>query len=482
MKIFDNFPFFVCLILNSVNIPLFTYSSNEGVSFFRETNKWHVKIAGNYQNFESASAQAVTLATYGITAFPAFNGSWNVYTGKYSDTRSLDTDFTKLTNILGNDNISKINPTSTSILLSDKNDIPLLLYDGIQGITVTPMAKANLNLNRLLKIDNDSKQIYRGSLELKRLTTSDMTVVNILPMEKYLYGVVPAEIGSSSPIEALKSQAVASRSYAYNNMGKYKALGFDLCNTVNSQAYKGFSFETDTVRTAVDSTNNMILKYNGLPAQSYFFASSGGSTEDIENVWGGTKIPYLSSVEDPYEDTKSSGYNWQLQLTAQKISSLIESKYKVGNIQDIKPTKKSKTGRVTELTIWGSKGIAKIPNDGVRLLNNLFSQSYSISNNAEFIVQGSDKSKSSMIVAGKKVITSTGISTVPGNSQKMVILANNNYIKSLTSAPTIYTFTGKGRGHGVGMSQIGARGFANKGYSFKDILTHYFTGIVVEQR
>jgi stage II sporulation protein D len=139
---------------------------------------------------------------------------------------------------------------------------------------------------------------YRGQLVI-RVTGGKLRAVNSLPLEQYLYAVVPIEIGSSGPAEALKAQAVAARSYA---LATRRTTGdFDLYPDVRSQSYGGANAEQPPTNAAVNATAGQVISYKGKVITAYYFASSGGRTASVQDVWGGNPVPYLVSVDDPYD-------------------------------------------------------------------------------------------------------------------------------------------------------------------------------------
>ena len=147
---------------------------------------------------------------------------------------------------------------------------------------------------------------YRGNLRAIH-SGSGFKVVNRLSLEGYLRGVVPRESPSSWPQAALRAQAVAARSYAVRGI---KDQGdFDLYCTVSSQVYNGYDGEADSTNAAVKATAGVVPTSGGRPIVAYFFSTSGGHTENIENVWGGSPVPYLKGVPDPY-DTASPYHRW----------------------------------------------------------------------------------------------------------------------------------------------------------------------------
>ena len=132
---------------------------------------------------------------------------------------------------------------------------------------------------------NDSN--YRGEIEVRRYSTSDMTVINVVSMQDYVYGVVPREIGGNSPLEAVKAQSIIARTYAAKNYDKRSNWGFNLTNTTDDQAYGGYDWENANSNLAVDETDGMVATYDGELIGGYYFSSSGGSYSASSFNWIG---------------------------------------------------------------------------------------------------------------------------------------------------------------------------------------------------
>lgn len=143
---------------------------------------------------------------------------------------------------------------------------------------------------------------YRGKIEVFVNARGSLTVVNVVPLEDYLLGVVPAELGLPQ-LEAQKAQAIAARTYAVANIGGYSKQGFDMVPTVWSQVYKGVSIETKMGTQAVNETRGMIAMYDGKPIMAYFTSTCGGRTENSENIFDKAE-PYLRGVECSLEGHK----------------------------------------------------------------------------------------------------------------------------------------------------------------------------------
>lgn len=150
--------------------------------------------------------------------------------------------------------------------------------------------------------------VYRGTLEIRTAVGPGLNAINALELESYVRGVVPNESPSGWPLEALRAQAVAARTYALaSNVG---GRGFDQYADVRSQVYRGYLSETPSTAVAVDTTRGEVVTYGGRVVVTYFFSTSGGQTEDIENVFSGAPPqPWLQGVDDPY-DNSSPYHRW----------------------------------------------------------------------------------------------------------------------------------------------------------------------------
>ena len=186
---------------------------------------------------------------------------------------------------------------------------------------------------------------YRGMLTFS-VTGNTMTAVNVVGLEEYLYGVVPSEMPQSYEKEALKAQAVAARTYAMTKLGAHVGSGYQLCDGVNCQVYKGYSNEAATTTAAVDATEGEIACYNGQPIEAVFSSSTGGYTESSENVWWAV-VPYLRAVPEIAEYGDNT---WTRELTLDELTQLLETKGAgIGKAKDIVITKLSTGGRVQEM-------------------------------------------------------------------------------------------------------------------------------------
>lgn len=312
---------------------------------------------------------------------------------------------------------------------------------------------------------------YREYLEFKRGNTS-IDVISNISMQAYLYGVVPSEIGGSAPIEAQKAQAVCARTYAVKNLNRHSKNGFNLCATTCCQVYFGIKNETNLSNRAVDETEGKVITYNGELITAVYSAHSGGITANVENVWG-SPYPYLKSVNDPH----CTDYTWTVDLDYDVITSSLNAKgYNLGTVIDIKINSTSSDNRVTKMTITGTNGTKVVERESARTILGLKSQCFYIADGTLTRSVLSASGVNSCDIIKKSILTANGTKTT-GNS---VAVKNGNGNITTLFATSGSKIVGTGYGHGVGLSQCGAMGFAKEGWDYIKILKHYYTGVEVE--
>jgi stage II sporulation protein D len=287
---------------------------------------------------------------------------------------------------------------------------------------------------------------------------------------------------SSWPVEALKAQAVAARNYAIVTMGRHNANGFDLCSTEHCQAYNGLDQEKSSTTEAVNATNGKIIIYNGKAISAFFHSSSGGHTEDSENVWG-TKTDYIRGVDDQY--SLGSPYdNWTFELNKTEVKEkLDQAEIDIGDIKDIRILEVSRYGRVTKLEIEGTRESKILEKEkvrsvlGTKLLKSIW---YSLKTDADVFVRGSLIGNSESGRASNMYVVSAAGKTKTGGSGSKVSVKGISSTLAYNVIPNTYVFNGKGYGHGLGMSQYGAKGMAEAGNNYQEILEHYYKGAKVQ--
>ncbi len=343
-------------------------------------------------------------------------------------------------------------------------------------------------MDRRLEIDGTE---YRGGLDFKTVNGKNV-ITNVVFMNNYLYGVISREMSPSWHKEALKAQAVCARNYAANNLNKHAEYGFDLCSTVCCQAYSGTRFETENSYEPVDDTANQVLTYKGELAELYYSAAAGDRTEDVENVWG-NKVPYLISVDNSYEDTANvTNGIWTGSLTVDEASTIMRNKgYDVGTVTSIKATEYTENDRVLKLEVKGTHGTKVFEREAARTIFNTVtkSQQYTVRGNGEAAqsvpsIRVTDgNSTADMMLNELVLLTGSGLSTFSGKQMYIsdgVSQETYTITESQAGENTGFVFEGVGWGHGIGMSQYGAKGMAEAGHSYVDILLHYFPGTNLE--
>jgi stage II sporulation protein D len=198
---------------------------------------------------------------------------------------------------------------------------------------------------------------YRGTLELHPSASGGLDAVNAVQIDEYVRGVVASEMPSGFPAEALRAQAVAARSYALAEMIN-GGDGYTLYDDTRSQVYGGVAAETAASDQAVADTTRQVVAYGDEIATTYFFSTSGGHTEDVENVFGGDKIPYLRGVADPY-DGASPYHRWTVTLTPAEMDSALSGLVK-GSLEKIDVTKRGASPRILSADLVGSDGTSTV--------------------------------------------------------------------------------------------------------------------------
>ncbi len=359
------------------------------------------------------------------------------------------------------------------------NYIRIYIDDILVGGSDSPIGvQAN---NAKLKLDNNKN--YRGIMEISRIAGGNLKIINQLSLQEYLYLVVPSEIESSSHIEALKAQAVAARTYTLTGMNRHSADGFNVCSTTHCQVYGG-TVEAISTNKAVDETKDVVMTYDGKLVEAYYFSTSGGYTEDVLNVWT-ADLPYLKAVEDPYEAKTKP---WVVTYTKQELEDILTKQgVNIGEVTNLKATEYTAAGRANKILFVGTNGTKEYAKEYARTLFNLRSRMY--------IIEGgnSQTTTSNIKIVDKdgnittKDVNTNNLQTVDGKSinsdtKIMTVDGEKNIEKETqTQGTDTYVFTGYGYGHGVGMSQNGAKGMANAGFAYEDILKHYYTGITIQK-
>lgn len=292
--------------------------------------------------------------------------------------------------------------------------------------------KVNGKQRRLpLRLRPDGGQIYvnnrpyRGTLEIAD-GKDGLLIINEVPMEFYLAGIINHEISSKWPEDVIKTQAVIARTYALFNRNKRAKNPWHVDSSVMGQVYGGSSSEDHAAIAAVRATTGEVLMFQGDPALTVYHSNAGGMTDSARDVWS-RDYPYLVPVESPF-DAGAPRYEWDhAASTADLGEKLRRAGKKVGDPIELEVMEKTVAGRVRVLAIRDKDG-------------------------QELRVSGEDLRS----ILGYSVLRSAIFSVEKGGE--------------------IFLFKGKGSGHGVGLSQWGAKGMAENGYSYRQILEHFYPG------
>ncbi|WP_170291925.1 SpoIID/LytB domain-containing protein [Heliobacterium mobile] len=335
---------------------------------------------------------------------------------------------------------------------------------------------------------------YRGSLRvyyLRSQGTNSLALINVIDMESYLNGVVGMEIGSGAPEEAIKAQALASRTYALQQRDRRDSFGYyyDVQATQSSQVYQGIAGETPRVTQLVNATRGQVVTYDGKLIEAVFHSNSGGQTEDARYVWN-SDVPYLRGVpapEDKYaEEMKGSAalaYHWRKPVTARQLAgqTLSLTGKDPGDVKSLRIAETSPSGRVTRLEVIGTKGIISVDKTKVRQLVDTPSTKFTISGSG-----GSGSADLQVLSNGSSGVTKTTVATTGSYQLKSSGLAvltatataisaeGTTTLSGSSSTANEFILDGYGFGHGVGMSQWGAMGLAKAGKKYNDIIEHYY--------
>lgn len=304
----------------------------------------------------------------------------------------------------------------------------LYLKTGRDGIVFDGKEYTSIKIEAKSGVEIDGKR-YRGKIEIVR-DSSRLLVINQLFLEDYLVGLINQEISSKWPMESVKAQAVVARTYALYEKKNRKDPRYDLESTVKSQVYGGIDSEDDLARKAVKETEGEVIYHNGEIIQSLYHSSCGGKTEAAAEVWG-KDIPYLRSIKDPH-CTEAPNYFWQYNIDLNDLRKrLMRFDGDIGEIESVSIAKRSATGRVTGISVRHGNG--------------------------------------SVLIAGKDFREALGYENLRSTDFTLKIKGDSVY------------FAGSGGGHGVGMCQWGAKGMAEEGKSYRDILNWYYPGGIIRK-
>ncbi len=295
----------------------------------------------------------------------------------------------------------------------------------------------------VISVKIPERRVYRDyeaqSLRLS-IKYGRMALINYLPLEMYIARVIPEEMDAEHfTLEALKAQAVVARTWSLKNMGRHKRFGYDFCDSPHCQVYKGRKQVSRRAEKAAKMTLGEVLTYQGRLAEAFYHSTCGGNTVFVEEVWGGRRIAHLARVEDRFKlgnrayCAPSPYARWQLLTSLRRVERALKKKSvlpKKAVLKSVKVDFINRSGRVKRIRLVTNQGERLVESGDFRkILNREFGKRRLLSHFYEIQVDG----------------------------QQFRVL-------------------GRGLGHGVGLCQWGARGMAQHGFSYVEILQHYFKG------
>lgn len=313
-----------------------------------------------------------------------------------------------------------------------------LLEQRLRKVTIIAGSKKRLRLN---------DRMFHGIFEFYPLKGDSFYTVNVINIEDYLRGVLQPEIGNRTEeeFEAVKAQAVAARTYAFITKDKYPDREYDLVNDIGDQVYTGVAGEQDLTNRAAKATRGEVLMYENELVDAYYHSTCGGKTDNIEEVWDKGARPYLVGVTDSDFCRWSKFFEWNELYPTAELLDHIRNYIKTAN-GDI-----GKIGeRLIEATISDRTTGGRVK--AIKLTTN----------------------------RGSVVLRKDQIRWAFGRHDKPGIMPSTNFVINLDRDENGIVqqvhVTGYGYGHGIGMCQCGAIGMARVGYTYQQILTHYYTG------
>jgi SpoIID/LytB domain protein len=422
-------------------------------------------VLSSHSTFESAEASAEKWRKQGIETEIAQPERWQVWAK-----RSIYT--TPLLRRLLIENLQSQGFNGAyldSKVLSEKAKLSLVVR-GDRILVDSLEIKTKKNRFTLVEgKENSTSTLYAGNLRVQPNAYGDFTLVDLVSLETYLRGVVPFEIGADAPTNALQAQTIVARTYALRNLRRFAVDNYQLCATVHCQVYKGLNGTNPTIDRAIAATKGSVLTYQNELVDALYYSANGGVTAYFNDVWDGQERPYLQPIIDAQkkvwdlsaqpltseEDVRrfinlNKGFNekegktfrWRKQIKVEDLNNSLRDYLQRSNssfgdfssIENINIGKRSRSGRILAMEIKTDKGAIELNKNEIRsAFRDIFSTLFYLEPSFD---------------------------------------SNNNL--------TAYNFIGGGFGHGVGLSQHGARNLAKLGWSASQILQFYYPGTKVQ--
>ena len=423
-------------------------------------------VLGNYSTFETAENNANSWRDVGIEVEIVQPGRWQVWAKR----DVYDTPIIRRLLLQSLQDNGYNSPYIDSELVSTIPQVKINIdgqeyYDNeIEIDTQKSRVRVQTTSNK-----SQTNHIYGGSLQLQPNAYGNFTLVNHVPLETYLRGVVPYEIGANAPQEAIASQTIIARTYALRNLRRFVADNYELCATVHCQVYKGLTGATKRTDQAIAATKGLVLTYDNELVDALYSSTTGGIGASFNDAWEGAERPYLRPIIDApsplwdleryplsdesllrrflslkqgFNETGTKFFRWHRQSKIKNLNDNLRRYLTKANhplvdfttITNLEVTKRSRSGRILTLLVETDLG-------NITLLKN-------------------------------EVRSAMG----PPISTLFYLEPIYNQANELDS----YAFIGGGFGHGVGLSQYGSYNLARLGWSANQILAFYYPGTTIE--
>lgn len=445
---------------------------------------WHLSLA--VEDMAAAQSEAVRIRALGFNACPAsIAGKAAVWIGNYLTDELAAADADHVTSAVGG-TVAPVGGDATvfRVAVTGTDKLQFVFKSGSTGLGIYPIASGSAQPQTWF-----SGYRYYGGFEYLANSYGLLTVINVVDLQSYVKGVIPYEISTSWPVEAQKAQALCAKCFAYS-ASKHSSSGFDLCNGADCQVYRGVNAATATSDAAVEAIMGKNITYNGSPITSYYYSSNGGATESSENVWVAT-VGYLRGKKDPYEDPDViPNYAYSSTITAAQVATILRNKgYAIVTVKDMYVSKYTDVGNVYTLTVVDGDG--KKWDFSKATARSILGSSYVRSQH--FTVTGGAASATVSVNGGAATIAlplpavtvlgkdgakqiSGGVDTQVATGKGTVALGDGKQSGAQTG---VFTVSGAGNGHNVGMSQWGIYCMAKKGMTYDQMLSFYYTGIKI---
>lgn len=497
---------------------------------------YHLQISSDAENFSDAiTALKTLLKDKNIPIFPAYiKSEIKIRFGSYSTKSAAKAARDEMASIIENIEIAEPTYTAVSAINPETNNI-VFEYDSEERNTGLALCAVQSG-SGYSYIKTPAENIYLGIFRFSRYktdSTDGVAVTNIIPIDEYIAGVLPYEIGVLWHDEAQKAFSIAVRSYALSKYQRHENMDFDMCNTICCQVYRGCGRTTEQVRENIKATSGEVLSYNGKIIPSCYSSSVGGSTVSAADAWGSTEEsnPFLRAIPTPWEKYEEYGNGkWSISISPKALAkTLVTNGYTAikGDIQSVKINSLCKNSSYVysitftdvynnEITITRSDRIRIALSPYLKSANFVVGKAGETVSVTDYTYEGFDeflKKKAELdesaseeqtettvgvltatgeykldLPADLSVITAGGIVSARIEPEKTeaekLELPDLSNLKVVTKTREItlegnagdFVFEGRGWGHGVGLSQWGIKDLADLGYDYATIIKTYYYG------